>query len=183
MWLGSGSLRVRSLAVPLMFSTILAATAADVLTFSSVRLDPGTPIDARAEQSRPASEPERMRIHRQTVLRINGTLPNASALGDVSLQVSLFIRGARWRTSLHRLCTSLKPDPQTEWRDCSAPPGHDAAAGRFEASVFVLVPGYRPRFRPQRRKGRRALLRDAASNAELLRLAAKVTAVGLEPDQ
>ena len=124
-----------------------------MIPLDSLRLEPGHAVDTRLNPSspHPTSEPERMRVHRQHVLRINGTLlTNASA--GMSLQVSQVIRGALWRTSVHRLCSALDPDPQREWRDCAA-----LGTGPFSAAVFVLVPGTRPRYRPQRRKAPPAL--------------------------
>ena len=52
-------------------------------------------------------------------------------------------------------------------RGCAAP------GAAFEAAVYVLVPGLRPRFRPQRRRGRRTMLKDARSEADRVLLAAK----------
>jgi len=88
-----------------------------MIGFTSLRLDyPGTAIGGQQSSlsAKHATEPERLRIHQQAVLRINGSQSNGSKADGIILEVSLFIRGARWRTSLHRLCTALEPDPQTE---------------------------------------------------------------------
>ena len=141
-----------------------------MIGFTSLRLDyPGAAIGGQQSSlsAKHATEPERLRIHQQAVLRINGSQSNGSKADGIILEVSLFIRGARWRTSLHRLCTALEPDPQTEGRGCAAP------GAAFEAAVYVLVPGLRPRFRPQRRRGRRTMLKDARSEADRVLLAAK----------
>lgn len=142
-----------------------------MLTLDSLRLEPGSILDARLNTSlRPASEPERMLRHRQMTLHINGTVHGAIAhANEVSLEVSLFIRGARWRTTVHRLCTATQPDPQVEWRECAL------GEGPFSAALFVLVPGNRPRYRLQRRKAQRSLpaLRDATSERSRLLIAAR----------
>ena len=144
-----------------------------MLTLDSLRLEPGSVLDARLNTSlRPASEPERMLRHRQMTLRINGTVHGALAShpNEARLEVSLFIRGARWRTTVHALCTATQPDPQVEWRECTLD------EGPFSASLFVLVPGNRPRYRLQRRKAqKRSLpaLRDAPSERARLLIAAR----------
>ena len=78
------------------------------------------------------------RIHEQLVLAVNGST-GTRRFSEYDLRVQLYAHGGRWRGATHRLCTSLQAEPEQELRRCRA------GSGRFEAAVWVLVPGNRPK--------------------------------------
>ena len=75
-------------------------------------------------------------VHTQYVLHVSGT---ARSPPNIALHVSVHIRNALWRTYVHHLCTSLDESPRLEHRHCRT------RGGPFNASVFLFVPGRRPR--------------------------------------
>lgn len=76
-------------------------------------------------------------IHTQHVVGINGS--TTAPWSRFVLRVDLLVRGARWRSSEHVLCTALEEGgPEQEHRQCRD------GTGSFAAQMFVFVPATRP---------------------------------------
>ena len=80
--------------------------------------------------------------HLQRVVHVTGDTLNLSHLA-ASIKLTTFIRGARWRGSIHPLCTALEQrGPEVEPRMCSS------RSGSFHASLWLAIPGGVPKRSP-----------------------------------
>ena len=90
--------------------------------------------------------------HMQLVMRVEGNgndrvvKPQGTGRGAVPVQsspgvyllVDLFIRGALWRSSTHRLCLLMDGPPAKEYRSCNQ------MRGSWNVSTFIFIPSSRP---------------------------------------
>jgi hypothetical protein len=82
-------------------------------------------------------ESETPGTHQQLTLRVEGS--TSDDFDRYHLRVDTFIRGARWRSATHALCTSLHDDPEFELRRCAH------GSGSFVAKLWAFVPSTRPK--------------------------------------
>lgn len=96
------------------------------------------------------------RVHHQLSVLVEGWTADHHEQYD--LRTVLVVNGARWRSSSHRLCTSLQPRPQEEFRRCVR-----NSSGAFSAAIWVpllaSVPVSSPAQRAAAERSREAALR------------------------